>query len=242
VGHEVDVTIADLVADVRAATPSQAAELVVPDLDALAHRLDAARRRLSRALERRALDERARLDSLRARLVEGGRVLVAEPRTRLSKLREALQHQHPRVRVARDRRRLESLEHQLVGLGRRLPKQARVRLLELDRALRARAAALPRRARAQLDRVWTRLRSRGPALARGARLRLASAAGKLDALSPLAVLERGYAVVSGPEDKALTDARTVERGDQVRVRLHRGRLRATVDSVEPGDPEACEDP
>ena len=228
VGHEVDVTIADLVADVRAATPSQAAEIVVPDRAALEHRLDALHRRLVRALERQLLDQRARLEQLRTQLVEGGRGLSQGPRRRMMALERALGQQHPRARVADDRRRLEGLRRRLVTAGRRLPAEARAELATLDRALQRCGRALPRRARVQFDRLITRLHSGGPGLSRRARLRLAQAAGKLDALSPLRVLERGYAVVTGPGGQVVTDAREVATGDELGVRLCRGRLRAQV--------------
>jgi exodeoxyribonuclease VII large subunit len=232
VGHEVDVTIADLVADVRAATPSQAAELVVPDRIALEQRLDALHRRLARAVERQALDERSRLDQLRAQLGDLGRLLTHGSRRRVLGLQRRLQQQHPRARVSADRRRLAGLHHRLVTVGRRLPADGRAQLAALERALERCGRSLPRRARARLERVWTRLRSGGPGLSRRARLRLAEVAGKLDALSPLRVLERGYAVVSGPTGRVVTDAREVRAGDALGVRLLRGRLRAQVIETE----------
>jgi exodeoxyribonuclease VII large subunit len=207
VGHEVDVTIADLVADVRAATPSQAGELVVPDLRAGLRSLDGLERRMRLLWARRLLDERRRLDEARwsveragrailgaqrrrwheaTRRLEGrGRRLVAAEQGRLARAQARLSAQHPRARLARDRKRLE------------------VAFLALARA--------------------------GPRLVADARLRLGRAAGKLDALSPLGVLERGYAVVTAPDGKVLTHAEAVTVGDTVEIRLHRGRLRGRVE-------------
>ena len=80
VGHEVDVSVSDMVADVRAATPSHAAELVVPDLAGFEHRLATLERRMTRGIERAALDVRARLDGDRGRLLAQGQRLVSPGR------------------------------------------------------------------------------------------------------------------------------------------------------------------
>jgi len=211
VGHEVDVSICDLVADVRAATPSHAAELVVPDLPAVAHRLDALARRLARALERSSLDERARLEGARSRLHGAGLRLPQAQRQRLEALEHRLHAHHPQRRLAHDRRRLEGLGTRLRDAGHLLVPAVRRRLDALDRRLRAAGSAAPS----------------------GARLRLARAAGALQALSPLGVLERGYAVATDAHGRALTDAHTVEVGDPIALRLHRGRLRARVTGHDP---------
>ncbi len=206
VGHEVDVSICDLVADHRAATPSHAAELVVPDLETVEARFDGLGRRLARALERSTLDERARLEASRARLHGYGHRLPRELRERLDGLTARLQAHHPRQRLARDRRQLEGLWAQLLSAGYELVPPVRRRFLKLERRMRAAGAAVPR----------------------GARLRLARSAGALAALSPLGVLERGYAVATDDSGQAITDAADVKPGDMVGLRLHRGRLRAQV--------------
>jgi exodeoxyribonuclease VII large subunit len=212
VGHEVDVSICDLVADLRAATPSHAAELVVPDLFGVQHRLHALAQRLARALERNSLDERARLEAARARLHGLGLRLPRAPRERLESLERRLQAHHPQRRLARDRRRLEGLVTRLRSAAHELVPGVRRRLDVLDRRLVAAGVAAPR----------------------GARLRLAGAAGALQALSPLGVLERGYAVVTDTSGRAITDATSVREGDAIALRLHRGRLRAQVTGLEPG--------
>lgn len=213
VGHEVDVSICDLVADVRAATPSHAAELVVPDLGVVQQRLDALTRRLARALERSTLDERARLEAARARLHGAGLRLPQQPRERLEALERRLHAHDPQRRLARDRRRLEGLVTRLRTAAHELVPGVRRRLDGLDRRLVAAGSATPRRAR----------------------LRLARAAGALQALSPLGVLERGYAVVTDASGQAITRAAQVAEGDTVAVRLHRGRLHAQVTRREPED-------
>jgi exodeoxyribonuclease VII large subunit len=213
VGHEVDVTICDLVADVRAATPSQAAELVVPDCRTWTLALSGAEDRLRRAMQRRLVDVRSRLDHTAVRVASCGRALVVRPRRALQDAEHALALQHPRARVDRDRRRLSALLARLRAGGSRLAPTAAARLRQLS----------------------ARLRARGQALPGAARVRLARAAGALDALSPLAVLQRGYAVVTDGSGGVVTDARTVEPGVTIQARLRRGTLLATV-------VQRCDDP
>jgi exodeoxyribonuclease VII large subunit len=184
VGHEIDVTLCDLVADKRAATPSHGAELVVPDRTQRVDRLADLRQRLGRALKRRVLDERGRLERLAHDLGTSGRSLTMRPRARLVELEGRLREEHPRARLARDRRRLDVLRTRLEGEGQRMT--------------------------------------------RSQRLRLARATGKLEALSPLAVLGRGYAVVTNAAQRVLTDAGQAKSNDELEVRLHRGRLRTRV--------------
>lgn len=213
VGHEVDVTICDLVADLRAATPSHAAELVVPDRGAAQDRLSALEKRLQRAQTRHVLDERQRLEAAVARLARIGRGLVQGPRAQCSALERRLAALHPRRRVDADRRRLDTMTQRLLSLGRALPRAARARQVAMERRLVVVGRALPR----------------------PARLRLARAAGALQALSPLSVLERGYAVVTGPTGSAIIDATALHPDDRIEIRLARGRARATVTDVDPGE-------
>jgi exodeoxyribonuclease VII large subunit len=210
VGHEVDFTISDMVADVRAATPSQAGELVVPDLRAILRELAAMRRRLESACSRRVLDERRRLDEARRRVDRVGRALLATQRRRLESASRSLEG-HGRRLIFAERERLDALEERLAA------QHPRVRI---------------RRDRARLDRSWAALARDGRRLVADARLRLGRGAGKLDALSPLAVLERGYGVVTDARGELVTDAATLRSGDELRIRFARGRALARVREVE----------
>jgi len=238
VGHQQDLTLADLVADLRAATPSNAAELVVPEREVLLreldgqrrqarqgirHRLQLARRELDRA-ERGLPDPRYQLARARGRLVALTTTLNELARRRLERsarglgrLDEAVRRGDPKARLARDRGALTGLERSLEEAAARRLRESRQRLEGLG--ARAGAAGRPLVARA-----------------RGA---LALAARELDALSPLRVLERGYAVALR-DGRALVDANTMGVGDPVEVRLHRGRLFARVDSVEGPAPDGHE--
>jgi len=163
VGHETDWTIADFVADVRAPTPSAAAELVVPEKAAL-------RDRVFELEDAMAQNLRDRIDALARRLAYAA-------------------------------------AHPLLQNPRRLWEQRVQRVDELS-------ARLPEAARRLVERL---------------ELRLSATAGRLDAISPLKVLGRGYAIATSG-GKVLTKASQVKKGDAVRVRLHEGELSCEVAS------------
>jgi len=208
VGHETDVTVADLVADLRAPTPSAAAELVVARKDDFTAHIDQLARQLRTAALRGVETRRRRVHALAARpalagwparLALRGRD-VAELRHRLRRLGQA----QLTGRARRYQRLRESLEH---GDLRQRFAGVRVRLLAADGVLRA-----------AVTRRYHR--------ADGARRDLA---GRLATLSPLAVLSRGYAVCWTADRRAiLRDAAAVEPGERVHVRLGRGALDCTV--------------
>jgi exodeoxyribonuclease VII large subunit len=208
VGHETDVTIADFVADLRAPTPSAAAEMVVARrddfcarLDQLAHRVNATMlTRLHRCESRlRTLEARSGYTGVRGRLAMRGR--------HVADLAHALGGA-VRARLAARERSYQTMRLSLetFDLRRRLAR-IRSRLIEADGHLSAATAQTRHRADRQLR----------------------SAAARLDALSPLAVLGRGYAVCWNAERTAIIrDAAAVAAGDRVRVTLARGELACEV--------------
>ena len=211
IGHEVDVSIADLAADRRGATPSAAAELATPSVAHLAQRLQALQRRLPAAQRRIQQGRRHQLEQA------SGRLRLLHPMARLEQLSQKLDgletriHATLSVRLARVRADLRS---ERVRLQRATP----LRSIESDaRSLRVLKARLLR-AGAQ------RLSHRGE--------RLASMAQRLDALSPLSTLARGYAVVTLSTTGALVrDATKVAAGARIRVRCSRGALAARVEGT-----------
>jgi exodeoxyribonuclease VII large subunit len=207
VGHEVDVTIADLVADVRAATPSNAAELAVPDRRALLAELRAAERALTRATEVRVGRARLRLERLAQHLRDPRRALRAT-RARVDTAHHKLLARFA-ARLRADRTHLSRLVERLQRADPRLLlAQRRGRLMELQSALHATRRTLCRPQRSELVRL----------------------AGQLDALSPLGSLARGYAIaLHVPSGKALLRAVDASHGDLLQVRLHEGTLRARVE-------------
>jgi exodeoxyribonuclease VII large subunit len=213
VGHETDFTIADFVADVRAPTPSAAAELAVPVLtdlraEILLHMQRAARGTTARlklahlALERargRIGDPRRLVDERRQTLDELGarahRVLgrcVARRRAELAAVELALSRAHPHRRIAAQRAALVQLTQRMEANARRVAQRRRALLETLEH--------------------------------------------KLEALSPRRVLERGYSLAFGPDGHLLADASKVAAGDRIRVALKRGEVSAVVDEARGGPP------
>ncbi|MFI5119179.1 MAG: exodeoxyribonuclease VII large subunit [Thermoanaerobaculia bacterium] len=212
VGHETDVSLAELAADVRAATPSQAAELVVERLDRFEERLERGERDLKTSLKGR-MDRSAR---------------------ELARLATAPAFAGFPAAVSEGRHELRAAAAALVSSFRRIPSTlaGRVAAAEgrvagwVDRAaLPLLFARVAQERRAAADRMAARVAA--------ANEKLGVAAGRLEALSPLRVLARGYAVVTREGESApLTDAARVVAGDGLGVRLARGRLRARVVSTE----------
>jgi exodeoxyribonuclease VII large subunit len=206
VGHEVDFTIADFVADARAPTPSAAAELVAPDGQAC---LEA----LSRTAQRLTLGMRRELRGVALRVESGDR------RLRLA---------HPGLRLAQQMQRLDDLAQRLSAAVRGRSHHDSVRLADLQARL---AHCSPRHRVLEYGARAARLQARlahaaGASLAHLAH-RLALAQRGLHTVSPLATLSRGFAIVSG-ETGILTDAAAVAPGSTVEARLARGTLTARV--------------
>ncbi len=207
VGHEVDFTIADFVADERAPTPSGAAERVVPDKAEWLRGIAATERRLLLAMRRRLQESRVSLQAREQRLARC----------------------HPGIRLRQHAQRLDELE------GRaRLAIHTR---LERARARLGASASLLLRASPALRVAALRIRleSARRALAGATRGRVAELRGRfelaartLHTVSPLATLDRGYAIVTDAAGHVLQDAAAVRPGDPIEARLARGRVRATV--------------
>ena len=175
VGHEPDVTIADYVADLRAATPSNAAELAAPDMSELREAIMSARARLDQAVERSIRERRKRLEEL------GSRRVMRSPTGFI------------------DQRRLE------------------------------------------LDSIRLRLDSAASARLNREKQRFASLAAKLDALSPLKVLGRGYSIALDAEGRAVKRAGQLKPGDRLRLRLAEGEAGCLVESVNGGKEDGREE-
>ncbi|MGH9144846.1 MAG: exodeoxyribonuclease VII large subunit, partial [Vicinamibacterales bacterium] len=220
VGHETDVTIADFVADVRAPTPSAAAELVVAAKDEFCGRIDHLEGRLRSAVSARVQTQSRRVHIVDSRPAFAGfRGRVAMRGRHAAELSHALAGIIRAAILVRERRR-QQLERRLSAFdaGRRLA------------GIRTRLVA----SRGRLDTAIGRRQHRAAA-------RLGNAAGRLDTLSPLAVLGRGYAVAwNADKTRALRDATTVAAGETIHVTLSRGELECEVRST--ADPTASAAP
>ena len=211
VGHETDFTIADFVADLRAPTPSAAAELVVRRKDEFFGHIGRICERLDAAIHHRLRRMETRLHMLEARPGYAGfEGRLAVRGRHVSELASALR-QRVSQGVARRARRHELLRRSLDQFDPRHRLAAvRTRLVSRDGQL---AAAVRRR----VSRAQTRL---------------GALAARIDGLSPLAVLGRGYSVTwNADRTRIIRDASTVQSGDAISVTLERGSITAKVDAV-----------
>lgn len=187
VGHEPDVTIADYVADLRAATPSNAAELCTPDQQELRQKIAAAQTRMASLLSRQLKNCRTQLE-----LRKNARVL-----------------QSPENYLADRRQTLDVLTEKLGRtMANRLTKEA-----------------------GQLALCRQRLSTAENAVLAGERKRLETSAARLDAMSPLKVLSRGYSITEKNRGAAIVSASSLHPGDHITIRFHRGSADARVEQV-----------
>jgi exodeoxyribonuclease VII large subunit len=215
VGHEVDVTIADFVADVRAPTPSAAALATVPDRRGWLEMLGQLEQRFAGAMGR----------VLRARILAAGalaqRLQISHPGAKLAQHAQRLDDLEQRLRLAL-RARVAARQQRLESLSTRLWRENPRHRLE---ALCAHAAALRQRLTSSFGGYLTTLDQR-----------LALASRTLNAVSPLATLGRGFAVVSRVDDGSLLrDAAQAPPGTEIEARLAKGRLRAVVSRIKGDD-------
>lgn len=229
VGHEVDFTIADLVADVRSATPSNAAEIVVPAREALVREVQSLERRLVQFFDNRLGGHRLRLERL-VRPLYGARGVITPVRRALlsteeqlvraqtaslrarreghAELTRRLMRLDPRSVLRRDRSALTTLTTRLRDAGRRPITRHHERLVGLEVALRGRARPMIRDKRAPY----------------------AALCAHLDALSPLRVLDRGYAIALHQQTRrAVRSTAEVKAGDRLIVRVSDGEFGAKVE-------------
>ena len=207
IGHETDFTIADFIADVRASTPSAAAELVVQT--------------------RREFDKH--IADLRGALAEQMRYRILVLSRRIHELAARPGFRRPLDLLRQQRQRADEMTSRLaLGLRARLEQSrkrftvAHLRIVSFD--FRMKIAAF----RLRLEKRAADLGVRAERLLRAKRERLARLALQLEERSPLKVLERGYAIATDASGAVLRDAAQVQLGDSVSLQLHRGRLTTEV--------------
>ncbi|SFA75776.1 Exodeoxyribonuclease VII large subunit [Azotobacter beijerinckii] len=214
VGHETDVTIADFVADLRAPTPSAAAELLAPDSSDLERRLDSLQRRLQLRMQHLLAARHLQLDGLRRRL------------------------RHPGERLQQQAQRLDDLELRLKRAMQRHLQDGTERLARLDTRL---AARHPERLLGLLRQRLEHLGERLPRAMQGAlrerRQRLEAAAQTLQAVSPLATLGRGYAILLDDQGRAIRAATQTQPGQRLHARLAEGGLELRVEAISSPQPQ-----
>ena len=210
VGHEIDTSLSDFAADLRAPTPSAAAELIVPEHGALLARLAQARRQLMQAQARHAASRAQRADQAFLKL-------------------QALR---PQLRLERGRHRGERLRQRVDAAWRAALAQRQERLRRLHQRLLQQQPQLRLARQAhRLQLLAPRLRTAVDTRLQAPRLRLAGLASALSGLSPLATLARGYAILRRDDGRVLRDPTDVAPGDRVQARLAGGDLTLKVDDA-----------
>jgi len=206
VGHETDVSIADFVADVRAPTPSAAAELLAPDSSELVQRLHNLQRRLVLHMQGRLARERLRLEGMSRRL------------------------RHPGERLRQQAQRLDDLDMRLRRAFNQQLANQREHLARLDARL---AAQHPGRnlalLRQRLDGLATRLPRAMQSQLRSQRQQLGALAAQLQIVSPLATLGRGYSILLDERGQAVRSAAQTQPGQRLKARLSEGELDVRVE-------------
>ena len=209
VGHEIDFTIADFVADVRAPTPSAAAELVSPDRGEWLTGITRTENQLYKQMSQRLLQAQQKLSWLNKRI------------------------QHPQQRIQRIAQRLDELEQRLINIHQIYRHTATARLTGLSARLEQHSPvhrlinlsltqqALGRRMRNAMSSILTANKHRFAELSRA-----------LEAVSPLATLGRGYAIVRKVDDGTIVrDAKQLKSGEQLVTQLQHGKFVSTVDKI-----------
>lgn len=209
IGHETDFTIADFVADVRAPTPTGAAELASIQSADLRERLFSAQRKLRRALDNLFDRHQQTLDHFERRLVD------------------------PRQRITQQRMRLAAAYHALQRIGLHRFELARHELNALTRRMLHQAPDL-QRARSHCEALKTQLAFGMERALNSRTSRIAALCARLEDLNPRNVLRRGYAIVAN-DAGVVTDAQQLAQNDRVRIQFGRGRAEAAIEKIHPDE-------
>jgi exodeoxyribonuclease VII large subunit len=211
VGHETDFTIADFVADLRAPTPTAAAELAVPHIAEMAERISVRQARLTRSMKEKLILHNDRLSSLqRSYAFRYPKNLYAQKEQQLDRLYEKFENESYRT----IKNKQDLYKTIMLRLSHQHPEekrvQAREQLIQLEKAFQKEIKGILK----EHNQVF------------------ASTLSKLNALSPLKIMERGFSIVYDEENTLLKTVKAVEPGDSLQVRLQDGQLDCQVIRVE----------
>lgn len=207
VGHEIDFALTDFVADVRAPTPSAAAELVSPDQS---HLLD-------------------RILQLKNRLLQGQRSRLQHAAPKLLNLSQRLLALHPKRRLQQQQQRLDELQLRLTASAKRAMQSAQQQQLYLDKSLRQLSPAKTLLAHTQhINQLERRLVNAQQLQLKQSKQQLAQLSSQLNTVSPLATLARGYSITFDDKQQVVTSSAQLKAGDKVAIKLAEGSFDAEV--------------
>ncbi|MBR2562505.1 MAG: exodeoxyribonuclease VII large subunit [Eubacterium sp.] len=210
VGHETDTTIADLVADLRAPTPSAAAELAVCDI-------------------RELLD---RLDGFQTRLEAEARHKILKARERTAVRAQHLRHLSPESQIREKRQRTADIEEKLVSLAEAILHDRRSQLQLLKERFRGRPGAVLQEKKQQLEKYGERLKNRTGTVMQGKKHRLQLLAQTMEGLSPVRKLQQGYSYAENEYGHNVASINDVQQGDAVRIEVMDGVIHTEVTGTE----------
>mgnify|MGYP000899381810 CR=1 FL=1 len=212
VGHETDVTIADFVGDLRAPTPSAAAEVVSRNQQELLRQVQSAQQRLEMAMD----------------------YFLANRSRRFTQIHHRLQQQHPQLRLARQQTTLDRLQKRMsFALENQLKRASQQQLRLAQRLNQQNPQPRIHRGQTRIQQLEYRLTELVRAQMSATRERFGNAVTHLEAVSPLATLARGYSVTTATDGKALTKAKQVKPGETLTTRLSDGWVESEVKKITP---------
>ncbi|HHG8785562.1 TPA: exodeoxyribonuclease VII large subunit [Citrobacter sedlakii] len=210
VGHETDVTIADFVGDLRAPTPSAAAEMVSRNQQELVRQLQSAQQRLGMAMD----------------------YFLANRSRRFTQLYHRLQQQHPQLRLARQQTALERLQQRMnIAIDSQLKRSGQQQFRLLQRLNHQNPQPRIHRAQSRVQQLEYRLADTIRARLSATRERFGNAVTHLEAVSPLSTLARGYSVTSSADGNVLKHTKQVKAGDLLTTRVTDGWVESEVKAV-----------